>query len=126
MHQLARTHTDHVVFIYAGQWPQRCGAPAPGRWQVRESASVQPHLHKFCSRRASAHLGATAFSRRRQAVFKGVRPSVRVFAEAPAAGQAAKAPAMRLEDVKEGAEYEGTVVRAKRAQPFAKFQSAVC
>lgn len=84
-----------------------------------DAASVQPHLHKFAAVVASTHPGATAFLCRRHAVFKGVRPSVRVFAEAPAAGQAAKAPAMRLEDVKEGAEYEGTVVRAKRAEPCA-------
>ncbi|KAG2439182.1 hypothetical protein HXX76_004546 [Chlamydomonas incerta] len=58
---------------------------------------------------------------RRQAAFTGVRPSVRVFAEAPAAEQAAKA--IKLEDVKEGAEYEGTVTTVEEFGAFVNFGS---
>nr|AAU93600.1 chloroplast polyprotein of elongation factor Ts precursor [Chlamydomonas reinhardtii] len=56
---------------------------------------------------------------RRQVAFTGVRPSVRVFAEAPAAEQAAKA--IKLEDVKEGSEYEGTVTTVEEFGAFVNF-----
>lgn len=80
-------------------------APCAGRLA---GALWQPRLQPFVAQ-ARAHPAAAAFVRRRQVAFTGVRPSVRVFAEAPAAEQAAKA--IKLEDVKEGSEYEGTVVR---------------
>ncbi|GIL70524.1 hypothetical protein Vretimale_3656 [Volvox reticuliferus] len=56
---------------------------------------------------------------RRQIAFKGVRPSVRVFAEAPATSEPAKL--LRLEDVKEGAEYEGTVTTVEDFGAFVNF-----
>ncbi|KAG2499065.1 hypothetical protein HYH03_003248 [Edaphochlamys debaryana] len=59
---------------------------------------------------------------RRQVAFKGVRPSVRVFAEAPAGGKAAEA-AIALADVKEGSEYEGTVTAVEEFGAFVNFGS---
>ena len=61
---------------------------------------------------------------RRHAAFKGARPSVRVFAEgeqqqkAPRAPKEAKTYAVQIEDVKEGQEYQGTVVRGTLLRTF--------
>ncbi|GFR43724.1 hypothetical protein Agub_g4835 [Astrephomene gubernaculifera] len=56
---------------------------------------------------------------RRPVAFKGARPSVRVYAGAPAAGEAPKA--IKLADVKEGDEYEGTVTTVEEFGAFVDF-----
>ncbi len=101
---------NRITFIKfgAGAWPQCGGAAPPGRRQVKFTV-VAAAERPIALVSEQALRNPTDRPSRRQVAFKGVRPSVRVFAEAPAASEAAKL--LRLEDVKEGAEYEGTVVR---------------
>ncbi|GLC37745.1 hypothetical protein PLESTB_001472500 [Pleodorina starrii] len=83
--------------------------------ELGRTASAQAH-----GRNVVARLRPVAG--RRQLAFKGVRPSVRVFAEAPAASEPAKT--LRLEEVQEGAEYEGTVTTVEEFGAFVNFGSS--
>ncbi|EFJ50868.1 hypothetical protein VOLCADRAFT_120525 [Volvox carteri f. nagariensis] len=77
--------------------------------ELGRKASAQAHGRNIVAR-------LRPVAGRRQLAFKGVRPSVRVFAEAPAASEPAKL--LRLEDIQEGAEYEGTVTAVENFGAF--------